>query len=326
MTCAGLRWAQDAMSEPSEGLSWGCYAPRPYCNLLSGSAPVPSGDRCAAQFLLFDAQERALTLCRYDAGSGVPCRVQRLQLDALRNPRQLLLSSKLPIFASLDLVAGAATVAVWHLTSGSLIGTLEASGAKAICWAGRTLPQVPSCAGEELLSVLLAEAVLLAVVKTSGDSWCVEQRQSLNLHFPCRCLCWSNDGTQLLVGGKAQLTCFVFAGDTPSSRQLLCTGECVEIQAVFANSFLCRIEQCSPPEADNIMMPGQALPSRPLVQVVENPQDGPSEPIPPSFTLQNPVTADLGIGLQVVPCQRYLLPIRCTMSDAKRQLICQPSH
>ena len=53
----------------------------------------------------------------------------------------------------------------------------------------------------------------------------------------------------------------------------------MEIHAVFSNSFLCRIDQCSQPAEPELVLPGQALgpSSRPLVQVIENPQDGPSE-------------------------------------------------
>ena len=111
----------------------------------------------------------------------------------------------------------------------------------------------------------------------------------------------------------------------------------MEIHAVFSNSFLCRIDQCSQPAEPELMLPGQALgpSSRPLVQVIENPQDGPSEgpnvlSIPGGAysnslgslgsTWQNPVSAEVAgaVGLQVVPCQRYLLPIRCSFTKAAR--------
>lgn len=338
------------MVDPSQSLSWGCYTCRPCCNLLSGSLAVPAGDHCAAEFLLFDTKDKAPYLCRYVDGTNATCRVLRLEMRpqaaALSSPRQLLLSSRLRLFASLEVVSGVASVSIWRLPDAEaechLVDRLERlegiQTAKAICWANRALP--PFAEGE-LLSVLLSDRVLLIPVLSADGTFLLQPAMVLQIGFPCRCLCWSNDGSQLLVGGKGQLLCFAWkagtAGDgEPLVRHLLSSGECVEIHAVFSNSFLCRIDQCSQPAEPELMLPGQALgpssrPLAPLVQVIENPQDGPSEgpnvlSIPGGAysnslgslgsTWQNPVSAEVAgaVGLQVVPCQRYLLPIRCSFT------------
>ena len=351
------------MSDRStEGLCWGCFTHRPYHNLLSGSLPVPCGDRCAAEFLLFDSKEKVLFLCRYvDTGTVAECRACRLLMQppaaALSNPRQLLLSTFLSprVFASLEInrssemnaglstsgtasSSSSASVSVWQISSeisdvvecrlGDVLPADAVKTAKAICWVSRTLPRCARDGNVDLLTVLLADKVLLAGVKQADDaSVSLEQLRALNIGFPCRCLCWSNDGSQLLVGGKGQLTCFAFEGEReqgPLVRHLLCSGECVEIQPAFSNVFLCRIDQCTDTSpAPTLLLPGQSLtgPSRPLVQVVENPQDapheGPSSLISgPTSAWQSPISADLAsaVGLQVLPCQRYLLPIRCAMN------------
>ncbi|CAK9044472.1 unnamed protein product [Durusdinium trenchii] len=330
--------------------TWGCYAHRPYCNLLASAAL--SGDPCTPEFLLFDCKDKKLFLCRYvDTGTTTLCRSCCLCTNgALSNPRQLLLSPRRRVFASLEVINGRGSVAVWQLPAisdetelaavaacrlGDVLPSDAEKTSKAICWAGPTLP--PFCkSGEQidLLSVLVAEKVLLVLVKVKPTETSemgevsLEQLHSVSISFPCRCLSWSNDGTQLLVGGKGQLSCFAFedAQQVPLVRHLLCSGECVEIQTAFSNVFLCRIDQCVDPLPEPcLMLPGQGLNASPmpLVQVVENPQDGPSErpgsqSVPPFVSAwQNP---ELDTGLQVLPCQRYLLPIRCSLTEARDTL------
>ena len=120
------------------------------------------------------------------------------------------------------------------------------------------------------------------------------------------------------------------------SQCQVASGECVEIHAAFSNSFLCCIDQCSQPEpGPELMLPtSQGQVSRPLIQVIENPQDVPSEAggnslfntgnsllsIPGGVSnigWQNPMSAELAgaVGLQMVR-QRYLLPIRCSITKA----------
>ncbi|CAK9009596.1 unnamed protein product [Durusdinium trenchii] len=330
--------------------TWGCYAHRPYCNLLASAAL--SGDPCTPEFLLFDCKDKKLFLCRYvDTGTTTLCRSCCLCTNgALSNPRQLLLSPRRRVFASLEVINGRGSVAVWQLPAisdetelaavaacrlGDVLPSDAEKTSKAICWAGPTLP--PFCkSGEQIdfLSVLVAEKVLLVLVKVKPTETSemgevsLEQLHSVSISFPCRCLSWSNDGTQLLVGGKGQLSCFAFedAQQVPLVRHLLCSGECVEIQTAFSNVFLCRIDQCVDPLPEPcLMLPGQGLNASPmpLVQVVENPQDGPSErpgsqSVPPFVSAwQNP---ELDTGLQVLPCQRYLLPIRCSLTEARDTL------
>lgn len=226
------------MVDPSQSLSWGCYTCRPCCNLLSGSLAVPAGDHCAAEFLLFDTKDKAPYLCRYVDGTNATCRVLRLEMRpqaaALSSPRQLLLSGRLRLFASLEVVSGVASVSIWRLPDAEaechLVDRLERlegiQTAKAICWASRALP--PFAEGE-LLSVLLSDRVLLIPVLPTDGTFSLQPAMVLQIGFPCRCLCWSNDGSQLLVGGKGQLLCFAWragaAGDSePLVRHLLSSG------------------------------------------------------------------------------------------------------
>ncbi|CAJ1352040.1 unnamed protein product [Effrenium voratum] len=304
---------------------WGCYTPRPLCNLLAGSLPVCE----VSQFLLFDTKAKLLHLCHYEAGR---CQARPLSPDgvALRNPRQLLLAPRLRVFASLEVADGAASVAVWQPSASVYrhLGDASAGTAKAISWSS----ELPRCAKYcdsliDILTVLLADRVLLIAVRAGQDGPRLEQLEqllSLNLSFPCSCLCWSNDGSQLLVGGKGQLTCFAWEhgsgdGAPRHSRHLLCAGECMDIQAAHANTFLCRIDQRAGSQP-RLLLPGQSAPSAPrrmLVQEIENPQDGPSDLRlnDSSFNQNMPDVASF-MGLQVVPCQRYVLPLKCSDSTS----------
>ena len=223
------------MVDPPQSLSWGCYTCRPCCNLLSGSLAVPAGDHCAAEFLLFDTKEKAPYLCRYVDGSNA-CRVLRLEMRppaALSSPRQLLLSGRLRLFASLEVVSGIASVSIWRLPGEAechLVDRIERlegiQTAKAICWASRALP--PFAEGE-LLSVLLSDRVLLIPVLPADGTFSLQPAMVLQIGFPCRCLCWSNDGSQLLVGGKGQMVCFAWrpaaaTDGEPLVRHLLSSG------------------------------------------------------------------------------------------------------
>lgn len=166
-------------------------------------------------------------LCRYADGNR---HVSRLDLQpAPSNPRQLLLSSRLRLLASLEVVAGAASVEVWHLGSQSqrvdLAFPEDPRTAKAICWANRNLPPWGNPHGE-LLSVLLSDRVLLMVlVAGTSPSFSIGASKVLQINFPCRSLCWSQDGSQLLVGGKGQLVCFAWPNEEePLVRHLLSSG------------------------------------------------------------------------------------------------------
>lgn len=237
--------------------TWGCYTYRPFCNLLSGALALPAGDRCAGEFLIFDTKDKVPYLCRYVDAGRITCKTSRLQLQpTLSNPRQLLLSGRLRIFASLEIISGVASVALWQLPAEvndvadcQLVDALprdDAKTAKAICLSGRTLPSCIQQSNEsELLSVLLSDRVLLIqILPPDGTgTMTLQQLSTLQLSFPCRCLSWSNDASQLLVGGKGQLMCFAWTEKQaelaePSVRHLLASGGMVRLVVRFFRRFL----------------------------------------------------------------------------------------
>ena len=237
--------------------TWGCYTYRPFCNLLSGALALPAGDRCAGEFLIFDTKDKVPYLCRYVDAGRITCKTSRLQLQpTLSNPRQLLLSGRLRIFASLEIISGVASVALWQLPAEvndvadcQLVDALprdDAKTAKAICLSGRTLPPCMQQSNEsELLSVVLSDRVLLIQILPPDGTGTMTLRQlsTLQLSFPCRCLSWSNDASQLLVGGKGQLMCFAWTEKQaelaePSVRHLLASGGLVRlVVGVFRRFF-----------------------------------------------------------------------------------------
>ena len=237
--------------------TWGCYTYRPFCNLLSGALALPAGDRCAGEFLIFDTKDKAPYLCRYVDAGQITCKTSRLQLQpTLSNPRQLLLSGRLRIFASLEIISGVASVALWQLPAEvndvadcQLVDALprdDAKTAKAICLSGRTLPPCIHAKESELLSVLLSDRVLLIQILPPDGTGTMTLRQlsTLQLSFPCRCLSWSNDASQVLVGGKGQLMCFAWAEKQsdhelaePSVRHLLASGDMVRLVVRFFRRF-----------------------------------------------------------------------------------------
>lgn len=170
-------------------------------------------------------EDKAPYLCRYADGTR---HVSRLELQpALSNPRQLLLSSRLRLLASLEVVAGAASVVLWHGSQWQRVDLTfpDLRTAKAICWANRNLPPWADRDGE-LLSVLLSDRVLLMALVAAGTTFSIASSKVLQINFPCRSLCWSQDGSQLLVGGKGQLVCFAWRPneEEPLVRHLLSSG------------------------------------------------------------------------------------------------------
>eukprot|EP00927_Polykrikos_kofoidii_P065148 TRINITY_DN60935_c0_g1_i1.p1 TRINITY_DN60935_c0_g1~~TRINITY_DN60935_c0_g1_i1.p1 ORF type:complete len:752 (+),score=109.21 TRINITY_DN60935_c0_g1_i1:134-2389(+) len=368
--------------DESDALSWGAFSTRARVNLLSGAAETPEGDRCASEFLLFDTRQQRLNLCRYTerrTGNNIwqdRCRITPLSAEpedrALRNPRlPIALSKQHRLFASVEVNAGKARVAVWQLQAArgntgsdhikdeaphgedfslassemsyALVAEIETDSvdtARSVAWleAEATPPWLlrsnasrqgdDEVAGEALtasieerlnaqallslgslsidsadvaiLAVLLRREVLLVALRPSrhpsggrDTCWTTSPlRPRLQIGFLATCLCWSLDGTQLLVGGAGQMAVFVWrrGGDddrsippsataatdgntfsssanrssavdvtaaTPHVRQLLCAGVCSEVYAVHGGTFLCRLElRANAADSAELRMPG----------------------------------------------------------------------
>ena len=301
------------------------------------------------QFLLFDQKQKQLRLCRY-VDTECPCQSHVLAPpeSGLQNPRQLQLCQHGPLFASLEVVAGCAKTAVWKLERalpgrGDLTQAYSAyrPGATISCEPARTLSWVaaPQYFARKtqhtcFLCVLLSMQVLLVSVESSDSDaeLVVKQCMRLDTGFPSDCFSWSKDGSQLMLGGAGQVLCFAWghsstgAAGEPLTRQFLCSGSCIQINPT-QSAFLCHIEQKAKEVAEAataaampaLLLPGGQVapgpvPQTPLIQEVQN-NDGP--PALADFvgvSQRNRSAAKSMAGLQVVPCHRYLLPLRCNVS------------
>mmetsp|Transcript_24364 Transcript_24364/g.56617 ORF Transcript_24364/g.56617 Transcript_24364/m.56617 type:complete len:428 (-) Transcript_24364:1666-2949(-) len=240
------------MTEPASAqeVIWGEVQLPRRSNVLAGAVQVPDGESLTAAFLLFDASTRQVLLCRYVAGSLARTRARPLQPltavehKSLQSPRQLLLCSRMSVFASLDVQAGISTVALWYVETSQQAGRAaserkddakpeEGMGyclaadvdlegiktARAVAWLDAEVPYWAlseagaaasgvSCGA--VLAVLTAKEVLVLLVHgaASASSLTVQMVLRLRVDFKATCLCWSSDGRQLLLGGQGQMLCY----------------------------------------------------------------------------------------------------------------------
>eukprot|EP00929_Paragymnodinium_shiwhaense_P042483 TRINITY_DN21976_c0_g1_i3.p1 TRINITY_DN21976_c0_g1~~TRINITY_DN21976_c0_g1_i3.p1 ORF type:complete len:205 (+),score=14.26 TRINITY_DN21976_c0_g1_i3:96-710(+) len=182
----------------SAALSWGRLTLRSRANLLTGAISIPSGDKCAAEFVLFDVKDKQLSLCRYSEatdGGGPSLDAFPLQAQpadrALSAPRlPLLLCPRNRWLASLEVVAGRARISIWKIAavadmrrdlherglpySYSLAADLEGedvASARVCAWMNAEVPQWLADAEQDPLSATtsLVPASVLAVALGSGS-------------------------------------------------------------------------------------------------------------------------------------------------------------
>jgi len=355
-------------SEVSSG-TWGQFASRGRTNLLAGAVSTPCGDLCAAEFLAFDSQARQILLCRYVEDAKNFCIVTALNRAAPHSealeehlPRQLALCSRCHIFASLVIEGGIAAVAVWQLgrhSEGdqeySLAARLQIdgiAGARALEWHHGDKPPWLDTGGHletgalfsgssssAVLAVLIAREVLITEVQSVGHGrWEALVCARLTMSFQGACLGWSQDGMHLLVGGKGQMTCFLWKADRsrgegnsarePQVRNVLCAGSCCEVHGVHNNAFVCRLDECGAGQPADLRLPdGRSVPGAPalraLVVEAENPQDAVQEHEPLRIAPERDLMSLQAISsLQVVPNRRCLVPLRWDCSGTQSLRLC----
>eukprot|EP00746_Dinoflagellata_sp_MGD_P134338 gnl/MRDRNA2_/MRDRNA2_68172_c0_seq1.p1 gnl/MRDRNA2_/MRDRNA2_68172_c0~~gnl/MRDRNA2_/MRDRNA2_68172_c0_seq1.p1 ORF type:complete len:193 (-),score=32.78 gnl/MRDRNA2_/MRDRNA2_68172_c0_seq1:94-672(-) len=148
-------------------------------------------------------------------------------------------------------------LSVWNIKeeSYSLIGHIGdavipgISAAKVIKWLDGKQAWANLAEGASVMSVLLLDAVVLIAVRfeAGAETAVFTELTRLSVTFRPATFCWSNNGTQLLVGGRGQMTCFTWSrapsmDSPPQTRQYLCGGNCAEIHSVYNNAFICRVD------------------------------------------------------------------------------------
>lgn len=344
--------------------SWGSHSVRARQNLLSGTTETSDGDRCRAEFLLFDTKKKQLNLCRYSENSSSLCSVKQVKFvpadAALQNPRLLQLCPRLRIFASLDFqIPQGSVLTIWQLgrktfsldvsspsedsangepcVTASKLCPVDIDSARFFAWLDAEVPPwfledgddlnpvVTGTCGSTALAVLAMREVIIVVLGHDQSGTMTVKRQiKHSIGFQAVSLAWSACGSQIFVGGAGQMACVMWSkNNAPRTRHMLCAGDCTDIMAVHGCAFICRIEQKPEPEngSEHLMLPtGQRVmppcSRQGLVVEVENPQDDCGPPPGMDRPLIGSVLNSLGAGsvstfLQVVPCRRYLLPLRC---------------
>lgn len=296
--------------------SWGTLQIKNRVNALADAICIPGGaGGNAAEFLSFDSRsgERRLFLCRF---SEEPLRCDVREIKVLPSPsraltgqpRQLVLCPTARLFASLTVQGGQSEVELWSLngesyTSAGIITESVIPGvrsAKVIRWLDEGMQGWLSVAGgAAVLSMLLQDAVALVATRVSDSVEFVELLR-LNVNFRPTAFCWSRNGTQLLVGGQGQMSCFTWnrapgPDSAPQTRHYLCGGNCVEIQSVYNTAFVCRVDQHAQSSAPQVgssalalgslllpsgdqIQPSDFTRNQLVVEVGSNPQDGPQLP------------------------------------------------